>query len=607
MKRLILMVMAVLFSGLTWAQSPTKRTSGENGAHMKSRDNAEPGRLQLSAFGGLSMPMGKYKNEIGRAKNGYFGGLAIDQYFWGNKWGIGLDARFLNHDMRKFDSVFFDNGHIGTNYFNHPSFQHIALSVGPTYKASFGKVDLEAFLRGGVLFEGFPQYAQSIYVNAAAGPPAKLFDTYYTSNSKEKTKSWMGLGGIRLSYALNNNWGLFAQADYLRAFGKSFGKDSSEFYVTRYNEKKTLGAKDVLNVKDGQITNILDFYEEQPITQKTFVQAVNVGLGIKYTFGSKRKPAPAPVTKTVAPPAPAAPKDILVVVKDKQTGFALSGVTVKISRDGVDNTSISNADGQAERIKAAEKGAYLVTAVKNGIAAEPVNIAEEDFNKAGNVIYKEIFHDDPRFTLIGETVRANDNSKLPGIGTVLTNTGNSRNMTQISDAEAKFVYQLEQASDYHIVASQAGKFSQTESVTTKGLDRSKTLYVTLKLGVSNLNAGAVFVLKNIHYDFDKWNIRPDAGRILDNLVNVMAQNPGLRIELSSHTDSRGKDAYNLRLSQQRAEAAVNYLVSKGVVRERMVAKGYGETRLLNRCANGVDCSEDEHQANRRTEIKVLKY
>jgi outer membrane protein OmpA-like peptidoglycan-associated protein len=180
-------------------------------------------------------------------------------------------------------------------------------------------------------------------------------------------------------------------------------------------------------------------------------------------------------------------------------------------------------------------------------------------------------------------------------------------MTQISDAEAKFVYQLEQASDYHIVASQAGKFSQTESVTTKGLDRSKTLYVTLKLGVSNLNAGAVFVLKNIHYDFDKWNIRPDAGRILNNLVNVMAQNPGLRIELSSHTDSRGKDAYNLRLSQQRAEAAVNYLVSKGVVRERMVAKGYGETRLLNRCANGVDCSEDEHQANRRTEIKVLKY
>ena len=73
MKRLILMVIAVLFSSLTWAQSPTKSASSENGGSIKSRDNAEPGRLQLSAFGGLSMPMGKYKNEIGRAKNGYFG------------------------------------------------------------------------------------------------------------------------------------------------------------------------------------------------------------------------------------------------------------------------------------------------------------------------------------------------------------------------------------------------------------------------------------------------------------------------------------------------------------------------------------------------------
>lgn len=234
-------------------------------------------------------------------------------------------------------------------------------------------------------------------------------------------------------------------------------------------------------------------------------------------------------------------------------------------------------------------------------------ISIADFDNAGNVIYKEIYHDDPRFTLIGETVSANDNSKLPGIGTVLTNATNSKNMTQISDGEAKFVYQLEQQSDYNIVANQAGKFSQTEGVTTKGLDRSKTLYVTLKLGVNNLDAGAVFVLKNIHYDFDKSYIRPDAERILDNLLNVMSQNPTLRIELSSHTDSRGKDAYNMRLSQQRAEAAVNYLVSKGADRSRMVAKGYGETRLLNRCGNGVECSDEEHQANRRTEIKVLKY
>lgn len=596
MKKLILLVLAVLITSLTWAQ--TKQDTAVN----------KSGKLQISAFGGLSMPMGKYKTDIGRAKTGYLAGIAIDQYFKGNKWGIGIDARFLNHDIEKFDSVFFDNGYVAADYINHPSFQHIGVSIGPTYKAGFGKLDLEAFLRGGVLFQGFPQYKQSIYINQAVGPALSVFDTYYTSNPKRITKAWMGLGGLRLSYAFNKNWGVFAQADYLRTFGKNFGSDSSEFHITKYEVKKALTKADVLAINNNKITNINTYYEENPITQHTFIQAVNASIGIKYTFGGRRQVKPVgPVTKTVAPLVVSQPKDILVVVKDKQTGLALSGVTVRINGNNIENTSLSNAEGQAERIKAAEKGTYHITAIKNGIAGEPVSINAVDFDKAGNLIYKEIYHDDPRFTLIGETVRANDSSKLPGIGTVLTNASNSTNMTQISDAEAKFVYQLEQRSDYNIVANQAGKFSQTEGVTTKGLDRSKTLYVTLKLGINDLDAGAVFVLKNIHYDFDQSYIKAEAGRILDNLVNVMSQNPTLKIELSSHTDSRGKDAYNLRLSQQRAEAAVNYLVNKGIEKTRMVAKGYGETRLLNNCGNGVTCNEDEHQANRRTEIKVLKY
>ncbi|MCY1379264.1 Photosystem I chlorophyll a apoprotein A2 [compost metagenome] len=81
----------------------------------------------------------------------------------------------------------------------------------------------------------------------------------------------------------------------------------------------------------------------------------------------------------------------------------------------------------------------------------------------------------------------------------------------------------------------------------------------------------------------------------------------MTIELSSHTDSRGERQYNQSLSQQRAEAAVNYLVSKGIARKRLVAKGYGENRLVNNCADGVNCTEEEHEQNRRTEIKVLKY
>jgi hypothetical protein len=85
----------------------------------------------------------------------------------------------------------------------------------------------------------------------------------------------------------------------------------------------------------------------------------------------------------------------------------------------------------------------------------------------------------------------------------------------------------------------------------------------------------------------------------------MTKNPEMKIELSSHTDARGNDAYNEDLSQRRAESAKRWLVSKGIREDRIVAKGYGEKVLLNKCANGVECTEEEHQENRRTEFKII--
>lgn len=111
-------------------------------------------------------------------------------------------------------------------------------------------------------------------------------------------------------------------------------------------------------------------------------------------------------------------------------------------------------------------------------------------------------------------------------------------------------------------------------------------------------------IQNIYYDFDKWDIRPDAAERLDHVVTLMKDNPGLSVELGSHTDSRGKDEYNMVLSDKRAAAAVAYIVSEGVDSLRITHKGYGESQLVNRCRNGVACSEDEHQQNRRTELRV---
>lgn len=115
-----------------------------------------------------------------------------------------------------------------------------------------------------------------------------------------------------------------------------------------------------------------------------------------------------------------------------------------------------------------------------------------------------------------------------------------------------------------------------------------------------------YEIENIYYDFDKYYIRPDAAQELDKLVQVMKENP-ITIELGSHTDCRGSDEYNLDLSQKRAESAVRYIVLQGIDASRISAKGYGESRLVNHCSDGVYCTPEEHQANRRTEFRVTGY
>jgi len=119
-------------------------------------------------------------------------------------------------------------------------------------------------------------------------------------------------------------------------------------------------------------------------------------------------------------------------------------------------------------------------------------------------------------------------------------------------------------------------------------------------------ANKPYRIENIFYDFDKWNIREDAKPSLDQLVALMKQYP-LSIELASHTDCRGSESYNLELSQRRAESAVQYIISKGIDPARITAKGYGKSQPANKCncSSGMDCTEAEHQFNRRTEFRII--
>ncbi len=128
------------------------------------------------------------------------------------------------------------------------------------------------------------------------------------------------------------------------------------------------------------------------------------------------------------------------------------------------------------------------------------------------------------------------------------------------------------------------------------------------IAMKKIKVNDSFKIENIRYDLNKWDIRPDAAKELDNLVQILKDNPGIVVELGSHTDCRASDDYNLNLSQKRAEAAVKYIIEKGKIpSNRISAKGYGETKLLNKCDDGIACSEAEHSINRRTEIRITGY
>jgi peptidoglycan-associated lipoprotein len=173
-----------------------------------------------------------------------------------------------------------------------------------------------------------------------------------------------------------------------------------------------------------------------------------------------------------------------------------------------------------------------------------------------------------------------------------------------TDENGAFKFNLAAASDYDLTAEKTAFRSDEAKVSTLNLQESTTLHQDLYLATIEIDKA--IQLENIYYDFDKWNIRADAAIELDKLVKIMQDNPTIWIELGSHTDSRGNDAYNMTLSQKRAESAVQYIISRGISKNRIEAKGYGETKLLNRCANGVACTIAEHQLNRRTEFKILK-
>jgi outer membrane protein OmpA-like peptidoglycan-associated protein len=116
---------------------------------------------------------------------------------------------------------------------------------------------------------------------------------------------------------------------------------------------------------------------------------------------------------------------------------------------------------------------------------------------------------------------------------------------------------------------------------------------------------SMYIIENVYYDYEKWDILPAASRVLDKVVKVMNADPSIKLELDAFTDPRGADDLNMKLSQQRADAAVSYMVSHGINKSRLTGKGLGKSHPLNKCGDpNVHCTEAEFAVNRRTEFKI---
>ncbi|RZK13016.1 MAG: flagellar motor protein MotB, partial [Flavobacterium sp.] len=179
-----------------------------------------------------------------------------------------------------------------------------------------------------------------------------------------------------------------------------------------------------------------------------------------------------------------------------------------------------------------------------------------------------------------------------------------------TDEKGEYTFDVVECKKAYYVRAEKKDYNTVEEMIVIGKETGKTeLPMSLEPTVTPVKVGddlaKVFKIKIIYFDLDKWNIRPDAALDLAKIVDVMKENPTMKVDVRSHTDSRQTHKYNETLSDKRAKSTMAWMVSQGIDANRLTGKGYGETQLVNKCADNVECSEDEHQENRRSEFIII--
>jgi len=256
---------------------------------------------------------------------------------------------------------------------------------------------------------------------------------------------------------------------------------------------------------------------------------------------------------------------------------------------------------------------------------KPINSSKDDFsyylspegfdgyissNREGGVgdddIYK--FTRIPPLKLKGQIFDDANNQPLENAKVVLLDGNGEEIAYFITEANGYYEHIVDRDAKFTLNGSKEKYTDINKEFNSFNLDKEKEFVVNLNVGLKPIEDVVLLAdLETIYFDLDKSNIRPDAALELDKVVTLMNKYPGMVIRLESHTDSRANDQYNIALSNRRAKSTYEYIISNGIDVSRITKyEGFGETQLVNKCSNGVKCSKDEHQLNRRTEFIIIK-
>ncbi|MBK8491003.1 MAG: OmpA family protein [Saprospirales bacterium] len=206
----------------------------------------------------------------------------------------------------------------------------------------------------------------------------------------------------------------------------------------------------------------------------------------------------------------------------------------------------------------------------------------------------------------------NPNSQMLGrkplAGAQVQYSNNGKLTTQVVGEDGLLSLEIEENRSYQFLATKEGFWNKEATFSSAGLGRDPNNPIQryeLEIVLDQLYADKEIILENIYYDFDRWEIRPDAEPTLNQLARDLQLNPDIRIRMGSHTDCRGTSRYNQELSQRRAQSAVDYLINKGVAADRLQATGFGEEVPAVSCICS-ECTEAQHQTNRRTTFTIIE-